>query len=105
MIWDYPTRFLNGDHNSGFTWQLPVSGRMEAAAALGHTERCGGSRTELRRRTVSYREFEPVLTPEASRIRLSGPSGGGSANWAHAPDAGTVGIFPSGTPRSPRRSS
>ena len=67
MIWDYPTRFLNGDHNSGSHGNYPYPGEWEAAAALGHTESVGGSDGDTLR-TVSYREFRTVLTPEASRI-------------------------------------
>src|SRR6185503_19546831 len=67
MIWDYPTRFLNGDDNSGSHGNYPYPGEWESAAALGHTESVGGSDGDTLR-TVSYREFRTVLTPEASRI-------------------------------------
>ncbi len=67
MVWDYPTRILNGDHNSGSHGNYPYPGEWEAAAALGHTESVGG-RGKDPGRTVTYDEFRTVLTPEASRI-------------------------------------
>ena len=67
MVWDYPTRLLHGDHNSGSHGNYPYPGEWEAAAALGHTESVAGREGEAGR-TVSYSEFRTVLTPEASRI-------------------------------------
>lgn len=67
MVWDYPTRLLSGDHNSGSHGNYPYPGEWEAAAALGHTESVAGKGGDAAR-TVSYKEFRTVLTPEASRI-------------------------------------
>lgn len=67
MVWDYPTRLLNGDHNSGSHGNYPYPGEWEAAAAVGHTETVAG-RSKDEGRTVNYYEFRTVLTPEASRI-------------------------------------
>ena len=67
MVWDYPTRLFNGDHNSGSHGNYPYPGEWEAAAAVGHTETVMG-RSEDAGRTVDYHEFRTVLTPEASRV-------------------------------------
>jgi hypothetical protein len=65
VAWDYPTRLMKGDRNSGSHGNYPYPGEWEAAAALGHTESVSGKEAD---RTVTYDKFRTVVAPEASRI-------------------------------------